>query len=140
MPESRTWTTGSRLSLVPHDDKEPYGRRQDLPRSVDHGRTQALSGRAQVGLRDVWEDTPEWERQAAATVCEQVRQFLELSAGHAARLSREQKGRFVATCWTAQMYKHFENPKPGYVADWPDLPQWQQETDADIFEAIERTT
>ncbi|MDJ0384682.1 hypothetical protein [Streptomyces sp. G-G2] len=30
-------------------------------------------------------------------------------------------------------------PKPGYVADWPDLPKWQQETDADIFEAIEKT-
>lgn len=35
------------------------------------------------------------------------------------------------------MYKHFEDPKPGYVADWPDLPDWQKETDADIFEAIE---
>ncbi|GAA1305890.1 hypothetical protein GCM10009579_89550 [Streptomyces javensis] len=36
------------------------------------------------------------------------------------------------------MYRHFEDPKPGYVADWPDLPGWQQETDADIFEAIEK--
>lgn len=61
-------------------------------------------------------------------VFDQVRQFLDLS---------EQKSRFVATCWTPQMYKHFENPKPGYVADWPDLPDWQKETDADIFEAIE---
>lgn len=58
--------------------------------------------------------------------------------GKAGRLSREQKGRFVATCWTAQMYKHFEEPKPGYVADWSELPEWQRETDADIFEAIER--
>jgi hypothetical protein len=63
---------------------------------------------------------------------------LELSAGHAGRLTREQKGRFVATCWTAQMYRHFEDPKPGYVADWADLPQWQRETDSDIFEEIER--
>ena len=96
-------------------------------------------GEPKSGYVTPWEDTPEWEREAAAAVCEQVRQFLELSAGHAARLSREQKGRFVATCWTAQVYKHFENPKPGYVADWPDLPPWQQETDADIFEAIEQT-
>lgn len=96
-------------------------------------------GEPKSGYVTPWEDTPAWEREAAATVCEQVRQFLELSAYHAARLSREQKGRFVATCWTAQMYKHFENPKPGYVADWPDLPEWQQETDADIFEAIEQT-
>ncbi|RZB13704.1 hypothetical protein StrepF001_42620 [Streptomyces sp. F001] len=84
-----------------------------------------------------WEQTPEWERQAAGAVYDQVRQFLDLSDHHASRLTREQKSRFVATCWTAQMYKHFENPKPGYVADWPDLPNWQKETDADIFEAIE---
>jgi hypothetical protein len=30
-------------------------------------------------------------------------------------------------------------PKPGYVADWPDLPDWQKETDSDIFEAIEKS-
>lgn len=35
-------------------------------------------------------------------------------------------------------FKHFEDPKPGYVADWPGLPAWQQETDADIFDAIEK--
>lgn len=84
-----------------------------------------------------WDDTPEWERQAAAAVFDQVVQFLELSERNATRLSREQKGRFVATCWTAQMFKHFGDPKPAYVADWPDLPEWQQQTDADIFEAIE---
>ncbi|GAB2806743.1 hypothetical protein GCM10027091_43750 [Streptomyces daliensis] len=28
---------------------------------------------------------------------------------------------------------------PAYVADWPDLPDWQKETDADIFETIEAT-
>jgi hypothetical protein len=27
-----------------------------------------------------------------------------------------------------------------YVADWDDLPPWQQETDADIFERIEQDT
>ncbi|MFJ8931569.1 hypothetical protein ACIRLA_33800 [Streptomyces sp. NPDC102364] len=85
-----------------------------------------------------WDDTPEWERQAAGAVFDQVVQFLELSERNATRLNREQKGRFVATCWTAQMYKHFGDPKPAYVADWPGLPEWQQETDADIFEAIEK--
>jgi hypothetical protein len=85
-----------------------------------------------------WEETPDWERQAAAAVYEQVRQFVDLSDDHAKRLTREQKGRFVATCWTAQMYKHFGDPKPGYVADWLDMPEWQQETDSDVFEAIER--
>lgn len=85
-----------------------------------------------------WAETPEWERQAAGAVFDQVAQFLDLSERNAIRLTREQKSRFVATCWTAQMYKHFGDPKPGYVADWPDLPEWQQETDADIFEAIEQ--
>ncbi|EFL15288.1 conserved hypothetical protein [Streptomyces sp. C] len=84
-----------------------------------------------------WEETPDWEREAAASVWSQVAQFLDVSEGHAKRLSREQKGRFVATCWTAQMYKHFGDPKPAYVADWPELPDWQKETDSDIFEAVE---
>ncbi|WP_409472284.1 hypothetical protein [Streptomyces sp. HC307] len=84
-----------------------------------------------------WDDTPQWEREAAGAVCEQLRQFLDLSGGHAARLTREQKGRFVSICWIAQMYRHFEEPKPGYVADWAELPDWQKETNSDIFEVIE---
>jgi hypothetical protein len=85
-----------------------------------------------------WEATPEWERSSAAAVYIQVRAFLEASDGHAARLSRAQKGRFVALCWIGQVLKHISDPKPAYVADWDGLPAWQQETDADIFEAVER--
>ncbi len=85
-----------------------------------------------------WDDTPDWERESAAAVYEQVRAFVELSAGNTAKLSREQKGRFVALCWIAQIYKHISDPKPAYVADWDELPEWQRETDADIFERIER--
>ncbi|MET9295766.1 hypothetical protein [Streptomyces sp. NPDC003077] len=95
-------------------------------------------GEPKAGYVAPWDVTPEWERQAAGSVYEQVRHFLELSGGHASRLTREQKGRFVATCWSAQMFLHFTDPKPAYVADWPDLPEWQQETDSDIFEAIEK--
>lgn len=84
-----------------------------------------------------WDETPEWERQAAAAVCGQIRDFIATSDGNAKKLTREQKGRFVAICWIAQIYKHIESPKPGYVADWEELPEWQRETDADIFEAIE---
>jgi hypothetical protein len=84
-----------------------------------------------------WEETPDWERQAAAAVCGQVRDFIKTSDGNTTKLTREQKGRFVAICWIAQIYKHIESPKPAYVADWDALPEWQQETDADIFEAIE---
>ncbi|WP_371654740.1 MULTISPECIES: hypothetical protein [unclassified Streptomyces] len=94
-------------------------------------------GEPKAGYVTPWEDTPEWERAAAGAVHAQICQLLELSGGHASRLSREQKSRFVATCWTAQMYHHFKDPKPGYVADWAELPEWQRETDADIFEAVE---
>jgi hypothetical protein len=46
----------------------------------------------------------------------------------------------VALRWIGQIYTHFPDPKPAYIADWDDLPQWQQETDADIFEHIEQQT
>ncbi|MER5864558.1 hypothetical protein [Kitasatospora sp. NPDC002040] len=84
-----------------------------------------------------WADSPEWERQSAAAVHEQVAEFVRLSAGATAKLSREQKGKFVALCWIAQIHKHFDAPKPSYVADWDDLPEWHRETDSDIFERIE---
>ncbi|QXJ25856.1 hypothetical protein AGRA3207_007420 [Actinomadura graeca] len=85
-----------------------------------------------------WKEMPDWERQAASAVFHQVVEFIGLSDGAASKLTREQKGRFVSLCWIAQIYKHIPDPKPSYVADWADLPSWQQETDSDIFEAIER--
>ncbi|MFE7639530.1 hypothetical protein ACFU7Z_36415 [Kitasatospora sp. NPDC057518] len=102
------------------------------------GVTKHYPGEPKAGYVAPWEETPEWERECAAAVLGQVREFIGVSGGNTSKLSREQKGRFVATCWIAQIHKHIENPKPGYVADWADLPPWQQETDADIFEAIER--
>ncbi|MCY0938523.1 hypothetical protein [Streptomyces sp. H34-S4] len=96
-------------------------------------------GEPKPGYITPWEDTPEWEREAAAAVHGLVFDFVRVSGGRTAKLSREQRGRFVALCWIAQIHKHFEDPKPGYVADWDALPEWQQETDADIFEHIERT-
>ncbi|MFJ8443803.1 hypothetical protein [Kitasatospora griseola] len=95
-------------------------------------------GEPKAGYIAPWDETPDWERECAAAVYGQVRDFVGVSSGNTSKLTREQKGRFVATCWIAQIHKHIENPKPGYVADWNDLPTWQQETDADIFEAIER--
>lgn len=85
-----------------------------------------------------WENTPEWERACAAAVEEQVRAFIDTTDGATARLTREQRGRFVAICWIGQIFKHIPNAKPSYVADWEQLPDWQRETDADIFDAIEQ--
>ncbi|WP_435137616.1 hypothetical protein [Actinacidiphila sp. bgisy144] len=95
-------------------------------------------GEPKPGYVAPWEETPEWERDAASAVYGQVEDFLTVSAGSAAKLSREQKGRFVSLCWIAQIHKHFPDPKPSYVADWDDQPAWQRETNADIFEAIEQ--
>ncbi|MGI8312339.1 hypothetical protein [Saccharopolyspora sp. ASAGF58] len=94
-------------------------------------------GEPKPGYIAPWEDTPDWERASAAAVYQQVHDFIEATDGNAAKLTREQKGRFVALCWTGQIYKHFNDPKPAYVADWADMPQWQRETDSDIFERIE---
>ena len=104
------------------------------------GVTKHFPGEPKPGYIAPWQDTPEWERKAAAAVYSQTRTFIELSDGATSKLSREQKGRFIALCWIAQIYKHFDNPKPSYIADWDALPEWQQNTDADIFEHIENVT
>ncbi|WP_369372342.1 hypothetical protein AB1046_03130 [Promicromonospora sp. Populi] len=103
------------------------------------GVTKHYPGEPKFGYITPWDDTPEWERSAASAVHDQVRAFIDTTDGAAGRLTREQKGRFVALCWIGQIYNHFPDPKPSYVADWNDMPAWQQETDADIFETIERT-
>ncbi|MEU4116591.1 hypothetical protein AB0F71_19120 [Kitasatospora sp. NPDC028055] len=95
-------------------------------------------GDPKPGYVSPWEETPDWERAAAAAVFGQVRDFITVSGGATSNLSREQKGRFVALCWIAQIHHRIADPKPAYTADWDDLPKWQQETDADIFEAVER--
>ncbi|MFD0883146.1 hypothetical protein ACFQ08_01005 [Streptosporangium algeriense] len=94
-------------------------------------------GEPKPGYVTPWDQTPEWEREAAAAVYGQVAEFIRVSGGNTGKLTREQKGRFVALCWIAQIHKHFPDPKPSYVADWDDLPEWQRQTDADIFERIE---
>ena len=90
-----------------------------------------------AGYITPWEETPEWERASATAVYDQVRAFIDATEGKTAKLTRPQKGRFVALCWIGQIHKHITDPKPAYVADWDHLPEWQQETDADIFERIE---
>lgn len=101
------------------------------------GVTKHYPGEPKAGYITPWADTPDWERAAAEAVYEQVRAFLVATDGSAAKLSRTQKGQFVAACWTGQIYQRIPDPKPSYVAEWTDLPEWQRETDADIFERIE---
>ncbi|GAA1871980.1 hypothetical protein [Myceligenerans crystallogenes] len=102
------------------------------------GVTTHYPGEPKPGYIAPWDETPEWERSAAAAVAEQIRAFARTTDRAAAKLTRQQKGRFVVLCWIGQIYKHFPDPKPSYVADWDDMPAWQQETDIEIFETIER--
>ncbi|MFG1928983.1 hypothetical protein [Cryptosporangium sp. NPDC048952] len=94
-------------------------------------------GEPKPGYVAAWEDTPDWERASASAVHRHVIELLQASDGAARLLTREQKGQYVAVCWVAQIYRHFRDPKPAYVAPWNQMPRWQQETDADIFEHIE---
>ncbi len=93
-------------------------------------------GTPKDGYVAMWEDMPEWERESAREVAEMVVHFVEESGGGAAKLTRDQRGQFVAAAWLAQMYKHFPDPKPSYVLPWAELPAWQQATDTEIFDAI----
>lgn len=95
-------------------------------------------GEPKPGYITPWDETPEWERRAAANTFAIVREFIENTGQQGiGRLSRAQRGRFVALCWIGQIYAAFDDPKPSYVADWEDLPEWQRQTDSDIFDAIE---
>jgi hypothetical protein len=61
---------------------------RDLDQVLDYG--------GQAADLTPWEDTPDWERQAAGAVYRQVSDFVAVSGGATTRLTREQKGRFVA--------------------------------------------
>lgn len=102
------------------------------------GVTKHYPGEPKASYITPWDETPDWERAAATSVYDQVVAFVRATDEATAKLTRAQKGQFVALCWIGQIYKHVADPKPSYVADWEDLPTWQQETDADIFERIEQ--
>ncbi len=101
------------------------------------GVKQHYPGEPKASYITPWNDTPEWERESATAVYDQVRAFIDITDGKTAKLTRPQKGRFVALCWIGQIYKHIRDPKPAYIADWDQLPEWQQETNADVFEHIQ---
>jgi len=101
------------------------------------GVKQYYPGTPKEGYIAPWEQMASWEQESAMAVFEQIRQFVLVTRGKTINLTREQKGRFVAICWIAQIYTHFAQPKASYVTDFEQLPEWQKETDAAIFEAVE---
>jgi hypothetical protein len=52
---------------------------------------------------------------------------------------QEQKGRFVAIGWNAQLYQYVAQPKARSVDDGETWPDWQREPDATLCEAVEQT-
>lgn len=97
-------------------------------------------GEPKPGYVTPWEQTPDWERSCAAATQDLIQALVRSSDNAALNLKREQKGQFVAACWNAQIYRHIPDPKPSYVAPWEDLPPWQKEVDADIFDAVATPT
>ncbi|RLK59648.1 hypothetical protein [Actinokineospora cianjurensis] len=89
----------------------------------------------QSGHLRSWLTMAAWERASANAVYEVVRAVVE--AGGTEWLSRVQKGRFVTLLWIAQVHRHVPSPHESIVADWEELPSWQRETNADVFEHIE---
>jgi hypothetical protein len=95
-------------------------------------------GTPKPGYVTPWQQTEAWEKACAATAEQVIRILLSSTSSAAQQLSRTQKGQFVAAVWCACIYQQIPSPKSSYVAPWEELPSWQQETDADIFDAIAR--
>lgn len=94
-------------------------------------------GTPKSGYISPWEEMPDWEKLSAIAVYEKTQAFILAGMGEeSAYPTPEQGGRYIAEVWNVQVYRHIENPKPGYVADWNDLPEWQRKTDMDIFSTI----
>jgi hypothetical protein len=95
-------------------------------------------GRPGEGHLSPWDELADWERDGASTVAEQIAQFVVAAQGRTGRLTRAQRGQFVATCWIAQVHRHFSEPRLSSIIPWEELPEWQQQTDAHVFDVIER--
>jgi len=103
------------------------------------GVTTHFPGTPKSGYITPWNEMQEWEQQAAIATYGKTHAFLlaGLQSEEPGHPTSEQGGRFIAEAWNVQVYRHIPDPKPGYVADWDDLPEWQRKTDMFIYSAIE---
>jgi hypothetical protein len=97
-------------------------------------------GTPKPGYIAPWEEMSSWEQLAASAVYGKVRTLILAGQrqGPTTSLHPEQGGRYISEAWNVQVYRHIEKPKPGYVADWEQLPEWQRQVDIDIFKEIEQ--
>jgi hypothetical protein len=101
------------------------------------GVTRHFPGTPKSGYIVPWDEMGEWEQKAAIAVYAKTQAFILAGLHGNKHPTPEQGGRFISETWNVQVYRHIPNPKPGYVADWEDLPEWQRKTDMDIYSAIE---
>ena len=94
-------------------------------------------GTPSPGYLAPWEETPEWERKCAAMVEYKVRLNVTTFRAEFGALTDEERGQYIANCWITGVLQHLPNPKAGYLTPWEELPAWQQNTDIDIFHALE---
>ncbi len=88
MTESLIWITGSRRFRAPHDETDTRMSDGRIFREAwIAGVNKHHPGEPKPGYVTLWDETPEWEREAAAAVYGQVRYFIKVSEGHATRLS-----------------------------------------------------
>lgn len=93
-------------------------------------------GTPKPGYIAPWNEMAEWEQRAAMAVYMKTQAFIQAGLQDNIYPTPEQGGRFISEAWNVQVYRHISNPKPSYVADWEELPEWQRKTNMDIFEAI----
>lgn len=102
------------------------------------GITEYFPGTPKDSYITPWDKTPEWEKACATAVYDQIASFIA-AGDNTTKLTRVQKGQFVAVCWREQIRAHVAEPKPSHVPAWDDMPDWWQQTDSDIFERIEQS-
>lgn len=94
-------------------------------------------GEPKHGYIAPWEEMAEWEKNAAIAVYKRAKTFIQ----DGPKLpSREQGGRYISEAWNVEVFRNIERPKPNYVTNWDELPEWQQQTDMDIYTIIEEFT
>jgi hypothetical protein len=95
-------------------------------------------GTPRTGTIAAWEDLSDWERASSAAVADQVARFVLDANGRTSRLTRSQRGQFVTICWIAQVHRHLSEPPVSSITPWEELPAWQRQTVAHVFDVIEQ--
>jgi hypothetical protein len=95
-------------------------------------------GTPRPGHLAAWEELSDWERDSSVTVADQIARFVLAAGGRTSRLTRAQRGQFVVTCWIAQVHRHVAEPSVAAITPWEELPEWQRQTVAHVFDVLER--